>query len=566
MSIFGVVENWISEAEHAASDALDDVAGAFDDAAHEFVVVFDGFGDWVVESEEDVEKRVEQVAKELEHAVDDAVDAVEDAVQEVGKSLDALVDAVESAVDDLAGAVVKIADEIAATVKDVVDFVVDDVLPIVYGVLKLLLLVPILLVVLPALVAAMLVCSVVQEEWGHEGGTVFAAIVARRNRYANQYRIGRLDAAQRYVIFSDLHRYAPGDLDIPLQQGDKDLYAAVLSYYGRDHWHLVENGDVEDYWLRGGSNWGNAYDVASGFIGVGQDLALEAGIMAIAKAHLTKIITNNAKIYAVIKGLFIEPGRYHRTMGNHDDVYRNEELVEVLRRLLATSPEARRAFDVHDYLVVEGPNGANGLIGHGHQSDSWNSPACSFLGRTTTSIVSAINEVVPDAYEMGVPSWKDSHKLWVEGANNNLTGIGPFGADLDTNSLDEQHLHDTYREQWHGVEGPHLILGHTHAVRQDPFDPDRRDYWPEYLNDGCGISSHTVTAVEWDGSQSGSGSNPSLTLVAWRASAADEIERGVVRTTTVPDRTQNQLIVVPSDTVNVHDLGFDGADLRPVQW
>ena len=40
------------------------------------------------------------------------------------------------------------------------------------------------------------------------------------------------------------------------------LYPTVLRGYADDGWHLIENGDVEDFWMVGGSTWGTVYDLA----------------------------------------------------------------------------------------------------------------------------------------------------------------------------------------------------------------------------------------------------------------------------------------------------------------
>jgi hypothetical protein len=75
-------------------------------------------------------------------------------------------------------------------------------------------------------------------------------------------RTRRVPSDARIVITSDLHRCIPGRLDWPARQATKSLYHRVLSGYAEDEWHLIENGDVEDYWMVGGSTWGAVYDVA----------------------------------------------------------------------------------------------------------------------------------------------------------------------------------------------------------------------------------------------------------------------------------------------------------------
>ena len=139
----------------------------------------------------------------------------------------------------------------------------------------------------------------------------------------------RAPAAARYLITSDLHRCIPGRLDWPERQRVKDLYASVLAGYGADGWHLIENGDVEDFWMVGGSTWGTVYDIASltgGAVGPGRVDARRR----ILSEHLDRIVDNNAAIYELLRDEFCSTGRYHRTMGNHDDVFTDPRLCEHL--------------------------------------------------------------------------------------------------------------------------------------------------------------------------------------------------------------------------------------------
>jgi hypothetical protein len=367
----------------------------------------------------------------------------------------------------------------------------------------------------------MFICTQMANVYGEEYGTVLRAIMAGYDRYVQMYRVRRLPAGGRYVIVSDLHRYAPGDLDIPSQQDDVRLYQGVLEHYAKGAWSLIENGDVEDFWLRGGSSWGVAYDVASGFTGASADAALEAGVGGIAELHLAHVVGNPryARVYAMLRSLYHDQGRYYRTAGNHDDVYRSPAMVDALGRYFP-------GIGVDDFIVFDGPSGPAGLVAHGHQTDAWNSGACSFLGRFTTSVVSAINDVLPDAKELGVPG-ADSVKLWDGEGGNTLTDVSPLiGVTLATDSLDEPILHDTYVDTF-GDGGPWLILGHTHAPRIDAWDDDTDDNWARYLNDGAVLFPQMLTAVEWDGSADAD--NPTLTLVAWRyGSTPDKIVRAVV--------------------------------------
>ena len=523
MSIFSDAGDFVSDLADDAVDLVEDGVDAVVGAAEDIVDVFSDAVDAAVDFLEDAWDALvaagEAVIDLVGDAIDAAVDAIGSVVNAVGDGLDAVAQWLANAATDVFDAVAQFAEWVDHAVGDIVDWVLNDVAPFVYGLVKLIVLAPILLAALPALIAAALVCTFITNEYGREYGSVLNGIAEGFDRYRSIYRITRLPAAARYVIFSDLHRYTAGDLDIPKQQGDTALYAGVLEYYGRRKWTLIENGDVEDYWLRGGSAWGDAYDLASGFTGVGQDLALESGMGGIAAEHLRRIVQNNALIYSLVKSLFLDQGRYQRTAGNHDDVYRSPAMVDELARYLP-------GVVMSDYICIDDGAETIGIVAHGHQTDAWNGPACSFLGRTTTSIVSAVNEVLPDSWELGVPGQDDTDDLWDgDGTDNELTSLGALGVDSHTNSLDEQVLHEGYTNQW-SAGGPRLILGHTHALRLEAWDDDTHVRWHQYVNEGCGISSHMVTALEWDGRANPAA--PKLTLVAWRVGSATEVERGIV--------------------------------------
>ncbi len=510
-----------SDAVDAVEDGVDAIVGAAEDAGS---AIIDGI-DAAVDAAVDV---VDAVAA----AVEDALEAIGEAVEKVGEAVAAAADAVvdtlgefgkalAKGIEDLVDALESVTEWIVSTVGDLADWVVNDLVPVVYGLIKLAVVLAILISTAPYFLLAMFICTQIANAYGEEYGSVLRAITAGYPRYMEMYRIRRLPAGGKYVIVSDLHRYAPGDLDIPSQQDDVRLYQGVLEHYAKGSWSLIENGDVEDFWLRGGSGWGVAYDVASGFTGPAGDVALEAGLGGVAELHLANVVGNAryARMYAMLRTLYHDHGRYFRTAGNHDDVYRSPAMVRALGRYFP-------GIGVDDFIVFDGPSGAAGLVAHGHQTDAWNAGACAFLGRLTTSVVSAVNDVLPDSKELGVPG-ADSVKLWDGQGGNTLTDVSPLiGVTLATDSLDEPILHGTYGETF-GDDGPWLILGHTHAPRIDAWDDDRNHNWARYLNDGAVLFPQMLTAVEWDGSADAG--NPTVTLVAWRYGATPgTVARAVV--------------------------------------
>ncbi|MEI2700689.1 MAG: hypothetical protein V9E94_20970 [Microthrixaceae bacterium] len=196
-------------------------------------------------------------------------------------------------------------------------------------------------------------------------------------------RTTSLSSAHRYLITSDLHRCIAGRLDWPQRQGVKELYAEVLAGYADDGWHLIENGDVEDFWMVGGSTWGAVYDMAYLTGATVGPRRVEARRTLLGE-HLSRIVANNADVYRVLRDGFAADGRYHRTMGNHDDVFADEVMVErlaehlgdvevsdtiLLRRTDSDDP-AERSIDSVDAVVA-----------HGHLTDSWNGHDVAALGQ-----------------------------------------------------------------------------------------------------------------------------------------------------------------------------------------
>jgi hypothetical protein len=93
-------------------------------------------------------------------------------------------------------------------------------------------------------------------------------------------------------------------MDMPTLNRTRLLYAAVLEYYGvgPGDWVLIENGDVEDYWLRGGTAYGVVYDMANLLPGPDLDRVFEDRLkIDVAKVHLAKIIDNNKLTSGVLK-------------------------------------------------------------------------------------------------------------------------------------------------------------------------------------------------------------------------------------------------------------------------
>lgn len=339
-------------------------------------------------------------------------------------------------------------------------------------------------------------------------------------------RVARTPAAGRVVITSDLHRGVPGTTDWPGLQDTDRLYAAMLDVYAAGEWSLVENGDVEDFWMVGGSAYGVVYEVGRWAGHVVRTPAGRRFLSDVYGEHLRRIVAHNADVYDRIEQGFHAAGRYHRIVGNHDDVYLDEAVVEHLR-------EVHAGLDVLDALVLDGPDGGVGLVTHGHHTDGWNAPRRSGLGKLGTWLGSTVADAPFTAANPGLPGAAETQRLLVGDHASVLTEVSPlFGANRELYSMDEVVLFEAWREHFGAEDGssssPWLILGHTHLPLTRPVDPRGHRSWERYGNTGCGVFAGLVTAIEWDGTGRGGGVDPDVALVAWHWADADTPDDAVV--------------------------------------
>lgn len=321
----------------------------------------------------------------------------------------------------------------------------------------------------------------------------------------------RVDAGDRWFVASDLHRYVRGTFDWPGGQDTKDLYATVLNHYA-DHDHgLIEAGDVEDFWLTGGSTYGAAYDVLRLGGLVRRSAAGRRWLSAVHGEHLRRVVANNPDIYRVIQDRFLATGRYLRLIGNHDDAFADPAVVEVLQETLPGTI-------VHDFVVFERDGEGIGVVTHGHHTDSWNGPGMSGLGRLGTWLASTIADAPLVGRELGVPDASITTGLLRGEHRSVLTPVSAiFGANLELYSVDEVLLFASFQRAWGeaGADldgGPYVLLGHTHLPLAWPVDPGSGRAWKRYVNAGSGVTRGLVTGVEWDGA---TGPEPDVRLVGW---------------------------------------------------
>lgn len=488
-----VLYEWTEDQLTSAVDALGDLGESLEDVL------------------DDALAELGDIGREFEGLLTDAVDVLEDGWA-------AFTDAVEDA-----------AAWVLEALEDIGDFVLDQLLPMAWGIIKLAVVGYILVAaglalvlggmlwwLLPAAALSVLLCTANKKEWGETYGVVLRDIVAGTPQMQAAYRTTRLPGAGKYFITSDHHRYPAGNLDTFAEMGSSKLYQDMLKHYAATQWTLIENGDMEDFWLRGGSARGVVFDIASTLPSPVADAIYEDGAShAAVRNLLARTILNpvNTQVYADVRTLFHDHGRYQRIAGNHDGAYQFEDVVETLRTVY---PD----LVMNDVVVLEG-GGTTAVITHGHKTDAWSSDSCSFIGEAFVSISSAIRDVSTGWWAPGVKAPQDTFDLWDGKRHNEMMGPPAFnetlGASLDSDfsTMNEVALFDAVRRVYpEASHRPYVLLAHTHGPLVEPQRPGDAERWSRYYNDGSGLYWHMITGLEWE--WNGTDPEPHVRLVAWR--------------------------------------------------
>lgn len=319
----------------------------------------------------------------------------------------------------------------------------------------------------------------------------------------NEYLV--VPAETRAFVSSDLHRCIPGRIDHSARLDTKYLYEAALDHYADAGFHLIENGDVEDFWMVGGTMEGTRYDISRIFASLVPGQSGRQLRTTIRNRQLDQIVDNNIGIYRRIRNRFAADGRYWRTIGNHDDVYADPTLRQHLRTHV---PGVRPV----NHLVLRSRAGVTkAVITHGHHTDGWNAPGRANLGRLASWAACMLTDLPFLSAPEGLPTREESAAILAGTASNSLVAVDPrFGANRHYDSLDEELLFSAVSPHLDQPPRPWLLFGHTHFPVYEPLSRTGL-IWKRYANSGTGLLWGVVTGLEWDGT----GDELRVQLVAW---------------------------------------------------
>ena len=496
MSWCGCVCDTIEDAadwvEDQAGDAIDAVTDAVSDAAEAVAGAVSDAADWVADAATDAAEAAAAAAGEAwdwasatadevcAWIADTAGDVWDWAGEAASDALDWVSETASDAWDWMNDAASTVMDALASTWDAVSGFVMEEVLPFLADALWILTHVDdIIFAGLSGLWC--LITGQDEREYDFIEGLYLLDPTVLASR-----KVAFLPQDRGYVVFSDHHMFVAGDeLDRFRQIGNNALYVAVLGTYAGKDYTLVENGDVEDLWMKERTISGSLFDVVTDALGwpFGDMLADEYEHTRI-RSQALGIFANNIDVYGMIRECFQDQGRYVRLLGNHDDAWGDADYLPGLQSMYP-------GLEVYDYGLVGDygsgepayGNSPKAIVAHGHQFDAWNNSACRSAGAAVTETVSGI-----PALAAGVTTKAD----W-EAA---LAGLG-FQNELGDSAftIDEVEFNETYEKDFRQYPiPPQFVLGHTHSPLKDPQIPGwmYKDRWnfKEYTNEG--------TAGRWE--------------------------------------------------------------------
>jgi len=508
----------VKETANNVSDGLSDVGGDVADWVEDNVGdplndTWEDFGEWFEDMVEDVSEAFEDALEEATQVAEDLLDKIEEIS---GNAWDALTESIEDSWEWLEDQVDSAVDWLANAAEKVYDFIVEEAIPYIVSLLEA---IPAIIKALGSLLILPL-CYLYKELFGDEEATVLEGIAEHNPRLFEEFNIASLPVNKKYAVFSDVHMYVDGDMDFFNNNGNSEIYRHALQQYAEENYHLIENGDVEDFWMRGGSSKGSILTISSYLPWPYFSSAFESSAFRSAnQVHAVNVFMNNVTIYATILASFHDKNRYTRVIGNHDDVWSDAEMEFVMDVFYP-------GITVNDYCILEnaGTRETEVIIAHGHQSDIFNMPMCNFAGKAVTNLASEIYELSFGEWNLFSKSKEDWMEEWTgKGFQNELQEIDL----LEFESFSEYDLYKDFENSYgDSPKQPYLILGHTHNPRDNAGVPDfissDQRNWNEYSNSGSvGMWEEIVIGLEVV--------YPDVRVVAWKKEPNETIRKYILR-------------------------------------
>ncbi len=393
----------------------------------------------------------------------------------------------------------------------IVDMIIEKVIPYILDVLEF----AIAVVVFIAALILLPICVFLNGLINDDEAEVIKGIAEHDSRVMDEFNVERRPSNQQYVVFSDVHMFVAHDLDFFNGNGNSQIYHHALNHYAAAGYTLIENGDVEDFWMRDNQALGAISTVSDQLPWpYYADAFREQAIRTQHQSHAFQMFLNNANTYALIRKEFHDKNRYVRTIGNHDDAWDDAANMEIMDLIYP-------GIVVNDYCTLDGTNGeANVVLAHGHQSDIFNMPMCAWAGKAAANAASRLYELSfgeANFFWRPKDEWEDEFEG--NGFDNELVerNIIKFV------SFDEVGLYKDLEDIYgNSSTQPFLILSHTHNVRDESGVPDwmytNEWTWKHYANTGtAGMWEQIVTGLEvnW----------PSVKAVAWLRNSNGAIAR-----------------------------------------
>lgn len=347
--------------------------------------------------------------------------------------------------------------------------------------------------------------------------SIIEGLETHEERLMEEFMVARLPLNKKYVVFSDVHMFVGGDFDFFNKNGNSLIYEAALRFYSNQNYHLIENGDIEDFWMRGGSSTGlvtviTDYLPYPYYSGTFEENAYRSAN----QIHALNVFINNARIYGVIKNSFYNQARYTRLIGNHDDIWADPEMGFVIQNIYP-------GIQMNDYCTIDFQDSGEAalIIGHGHQSDIFNTAMCNFAGKTLTNLASQIQELSLGHKNLFYKPKEDWEDEWnTNGFENELTEISIF----NHVSFSEYNIYKDLKKIYEDkpFHQPYLILGHTHQPKDSAGIPnfmyqDEWD-WDKYSNSGSvGMWEEIVFGLEIE--------YPDIRVIAWKKNGNNTISK-----------------------------------------